>query len=229
LTIAGQSVAIAEMTVSLRERQDQARVDVVVHHGVFAALPRDDGRMIAGLALGWALGEDEIERRLGQITTSSAPGNPAATIAIPDLAAAVAEFGARHPPAFALVRGIRGDGHPVVGVVQTGCGPVDYPLFDLHIVVTVPYTRMNSERFQIGESADRLASFETSLGSVCGTGAVMPAALSCDGTRTLHLYCDATSDVTERIRGWRHGWAEGDVGIEVDYDPAWSAIGAFQA
>jgi hypothetical protein len=228
LTIVGRSVALSEMTVSLCERRDQARVDVVVHHDVFAALPRDDGKMIADLALGWALGEDEIERRLGRITTSSTSESSAATIAMPDLAAAIAEFGARHPPAFALVQGVRGDGRPIVGVVLTGYGPVDYPLFDLHIVVTVPYVSMNSERFQIGESADRLSSFEESLSYLCGSSAVMLAALSCDGMRMLHLYCDATSDVSERVRGWRHGWAEGDVRIEVNYDPAWAAIGAVQ-
>ncbi|WP_344437871.1 DUF695 domain-containing protein [Kitasatospora nipponensis] len=226
LDIAGQRVGLSEVTVSLREWEDGPRVEATVHHRVFAALAAEERTAVAHLLLVLALGEEDTERWIGGLTASPEPAVEGLTLA--ELPAAVAELDERHPHAHALVNGVRPDGRPVMGIVQTRLSPVDRPLFDQHIAIAVPYRATTPAGLNPGPAGERLRAFEDTLLELVGDEAEVPAVISADGVRTFHCYADATGGVAERIRGWRHGWPDGRVRIDVRLDPQWQAVSAYR-
>ena len=218
-------LAMAGLSVAVVEDEQSWRVHVAVHHDGFAALADAQRLDIAYLALDWALGEQDVQRWIGEVSTVAEL--PDAAIPIASLATTVAGFAERHPRAFALV-GATVEGLPLTAVVQVPLSPVDFPLFDQHIAVAVPYAAMNAGRLQVGLSAERIRAFDDALSGLVGDDAVLAVAVSHDGRRVFHYYTDPLSSVAERVAAWDHGWPEGRVDIQVSSDPAWNAVRPFQ-
>ena len=84
---------------------DRQAVDVGFHHPALRALPRRTRPMLAFLTLGWLLGEDGVERWVGEVEVH--PREPKGTVpaeALPEIVQALAE---RHPePTWALLHGL---------------------------------------------------------------------------------------------------------------------------
>ena len=222
----GAKVALAELSVAVVEDDESRRLDVAVHHDHFATLEPTPALHIAYMALDWALGEDDVERWIGEVT--AVPERPADAIPLAELPMAVARLADRHPRAFALLAGTI-DGLPLSALIQTPLSPVDFPLFDQHIAVVVPYTTMNPGRLQTGPSAERLDAFDEALTALMGEDAVFVAAVSHDGRRVFHYYTDPLNDVAVRIANWQHRWSEGRVEVSAEHDPAWHAVRPFRA
>lgn len=216
---------LPELTVAVTEDDDARRVHLAVHHERFTALPEAKSVNIAYLALDWALGEEDVQRWVGRVTAVAE--RPDGAVPIAGLAGAVADFAARHPRGFALVQGTV-EGLPLTAVVQVPLSPVDFPLYDQHIAVSVSYTTMTAGRMPTGTSRERIQAFDDALAALVGEDAVLAAAVSHDGRRVFHYYADPLGDVAERLAAWRHGWTEGEVDIVAELDPAWRAVRPFQ-
>lgn len=216
---------LADMSVAVLEDDESWRIQVVVYHEVFSVVAAAQRLDIAYLALGWALGEEEVQRWVGEVTAVAR--RPDGAIDLAGLPAAFEDFAKRHPRSFALVRAsIRG--LPLTAVVQAPMSPVDFPLFDQHIAVVVPYATMNSGRLQVGASAERIRDFDDALNALVGDDGVLAVAVSHDGERVFHYYADPSSGVAERVTAWDHCWPEGRVEVRTGHDPAWNAVRPFQ-
>ncbi|GAA2016682.1 hypothetical protein GCM10009839_10440 [Catenulispora yoronensis] len=228
-------IVLARTTVTITQDEQVPRLHLTVRNEQFEDL--DDATAAAYLALDWALGEADVQRWIGNVTATAKPADRTGdratdrtgennTVPIAELPAAVAAFAEKHPRAYALVSAqVRG--MPLTAIIQTPISPVDHPLLDDHIAVTVPYTTMNASRLQTGQSAQRMNDFDQALADLVGPDGQLLVAVSCDGQRVFHYYTDPHTDVAARIGAWQHGWPEGTVTIHTEHDPAWSAVQPF--
>jgi hypothetical protein len=218
-------VALDGMSVAIVEDQEALRLHLTVHHDGFATLEEGQRLHIASMVLDWVLGEQNVERWVGEV--AAVTERPQDAIAVADVPKEVADFAAWHPRSYVLIQG-EVDGQPLTGIVHAPLSPVDFPLFGQHIAVAVPYTTMTADRLQTGVSAQRMEAFDDALSELLGADAVFAAAVSRDGVRVFHFYTDPAGDVVERLGAWRHGWLEGPVDIRATHDPAWREIRPFQ-
>lgn len=225
LMVNGWQVSPARTEIAARVDQRRAVVDVVVYHPVFGDVVEDQPRnQLTALVLDWLLGEDDVERWLGEI--GIATDRPLDTIpasALPDVVAQLASMYAE--PRWALLSGQTAAGQPVIATARFPLRRVDYPLFDQHVAVVVPYRDQTPQRLPAGAALESLRAFEEELVDRVAQAAVLVAHESANGRRILHLYTDsaapATATLTELARA---GWREGRVKVLAKADPAWSSV-----
>ncbi|GAA4207820.1 DUF695 domain-containing protein [Microbispora amethystogenes] len=228
IDVGGREFGLDRLVVALRVPPGTPRVDVTAFHPIFPDID-DDARMEATLtALDWLLGEDEVARWVGEIQAAEfEPIDALPAIHLPSVVADVAEGFAEEQ--WALLEGHTATGGRLTAAARYPLRPVDFPLFDQHIAVTVPYEHADADGQPTGASLDALREFEERLtGRLAAHGsAVLAAHLSADRTRTLHLYADPAADVPPVIEEVTAGWKEGPARVETAEDPSWSAVAPF--
>ncbi|MCC5577760.1 DUF695 domain-containing protein [Microtetraspora sp. AC03309] len=226
--VAGRPFGIDRMVLGLRVPPGTPRVDVSAFHPIFPDVD-DETRMEATLlALDRLLGEDEVARWIGDIVAAEfEPIDAIPAIHLPAVVADVAQ-GFRDEQ-WALLEGQTASGGRLTAAALYPLRPVDHPLFDQHIGVTLTYRDADEDGLPAGTSLDALRDFEKRLAGLFGrTGsAVLAAHLSAEGTRVLHVYADPTSDAVREIEELVAGWDEGQAWIDAESDPSWSAVAHF--
>ncbi|MBX6383800.1 MAG: DUF695 domain-containing protein [Microbispora sp.] len=224
----GREFGLDRLVVALRVPPGTARVNVTAYHPIFPDVD-DDTRMEATLhALDWLLGEDEVARWIGEIVPAeSEPIDALPAIHLPAVVADVAE-GFKEEQ-WVLLEGRTATGGRLTAAARYPLRPVDFPLFDQHIAVTLPYAQADGDGQPTGASLDALRDFEERLTTRLAAhgSAVLTAYLSADGSRVLHVYADpaaAVPPVVEKIAG---EWKEGRARVDVAEDPSWSAVAHF--
>ncbi|GLX02446.1 DUF695 domain-containing protein [Microtetraspora sp. NBRC 16547] len=226
--VAGRPFGIDRMVLGLRVPPGTPRVDVSAFHPIFPDVD-DETRMEATLlALDRLLGEDEVARWIGDIVAAEfEPIDAIPAIHLPAVVADVAD-GFRDEQ-WALLEGQTAGGRRLTAAARYPLRPVDHPLFDQHIGITLPYGYADEDGLPAGASVDALRDFEERLARRLGAGgsAVLVAHLSAEGTRVLHVYADSAGDVVREIEELVSGWGEGRARIDAESDPSWSAVAHF--
>jgi hypothetical protein len=78
MEIAGRQLVPAQARLLVQVVDDRQAVDVGFHHPALRALPRRARPMLAFLTLGWLLGEDGVERWVGEVEVH--PREPKGTV-----------------------------------------------------------------------------------------------------------------------------------------------------
>ena len=220
----GRQVSPAEAEVAARVDQRRAVVDVVVYHPVFGDLvdaqPREQ---IATLVLDWLLGEDDVERWIGQVEIAT--DRPLDSIPAGSLPSVVEQVAAMYAePRWALLSGNTATGLPVVATVRFPLRRVDYPLADEHVAVVLPYRDRTEQRLPSEDTLEALREFEERLIAAVEPAAVLVAHETANGRRIMHIYQDITAPVADTVgelaREWRHGRAK----VAATLDPAWANV-----
>jgi hypothetical protein len=90
-----QRLRLAEARLDVRIDEDHQLLDVGVYHPMLRKLPEQTRATPAFLLLGWLLGEDGMERRVGRVDIhSTEPAGTVAAEALPEVVRALAD---RHP------------------------------------------------------------------------------------------------------------------------------------
>jgi hypothetical protein len=221
----GHELGLGDLVLGLRVPRGAPRVDVSAYHPVFGELD-DDARLEAALlALDRLLGEDEVARWVGEITATTF--QPIDSVPAVHLPAVVADLAAEFAEEqWVSLEGRTAGGKPLVAAARFPLRPVDFPLYDRHVAVTLPYTHRDEQGLPAGASAEALRVFEERLSRV-PDGAVLVAHLSGEGHRIVHLYADPAADVEAYAKQLAAGWGEGKARVEVSADPGWTAVAAF--
>lgn len=229
LDVAGLSFGLDGLALGLRAPRGAPRVDVTAYHPIFGELD-EDARMDATLlALDWLLGEDDVARWVGEISPATfQPIDSVPAIHLPAIVAdLVAEFGQEQ---WAQLEGQTAGGAPLVATARYPLRPVDHPLFDQHLAITLPYKHRDKNGLPTGDSLTALRDFEERLTArllKSGGDAVLVAQLSAERHRIIHVYADPTGDGADRVKELIADWREGKARLDVTTDPAWSAVAAF--
>jgi len=224
----GLTLDLGRLVMALHVPPGSPRVNITAYHPIFPDLD-DDTRMEATLlALDRLLGEDEVARWVGDIVAAtSEPIDAFAAIHLPAVVADVAEGFTEEQ--WVALEGRTNTGRRLTAAARFPLRPVDFPLYDQHIAITLPYRDTDDEGQPVGGSAEALREFEerlvkrlTELGD-----AVLVAHVSAEGCRVLHVYADPEGGAAEELRRLAAGWPEGQAGVDVTADPAWSAVAPF--
>jgi hypothetical protein len=227
--VGGREFGLDRLVVALRVPPGTPRVDVTAFHPIFPDVD-DDTRMEATfLALDWLLGEDEVARWVGEIVAAEfEPIDALPAIHLPGVVADVAE--GFKEERWAILEGHTATGGRLIATARYPLRPVDFPLFDQHIAVTLPYREAEGDGLPVGASLDALRDFEDRLTlrlAEAGGSAVLTAHMSADGSRVLHVYADPAAAVAPMVEELAAEWKEGHARVDVAEDPSWSAVAPF--
>ncbi|SDH77695.1 Family of unknown function [Sinosporangium album] len=225
----GRELALDQMLLGLRVPRDRPRLDVAAYHPVFEDIGDDERMEATLLALDSLLGEDEVARWIGEITTAAFP--PIDAVAAAHLPAVVNDLASGYEDGqWSLLEGRTEDGSKIVAVARMPLRQVDHPLFDQHIAITLPYTHASEEGLPAEPSLSALNGFEERLNAEVDAQrdeAVVVVHMSLAGRRLIHVYADPAADVPPRLKKLVGTWTEGRAQMDVGDDPGWIAISPF--
>ncbi|MEO3792616.1 DUF695 domain-containing protein [Nonomuraea sp. B10E15] len=229
IEVGGYAFALDKLMLGLRVPRNQPRVDVAAYHPIFAELDEDTRMEATLLALDWLLGEDDVARWVGEITPATfQPIDAVAAMHLPAVVADVASGYAEEE--WVLLQGQTATGAPLVATVRHPLRPVDHPLCDQHIAITLPYAHRDENGLPVDGSLEALRDFEERLVArllKLGDDAVLAAHLSTEGHRIIHVYADPTGDAAIHAKELIVGWEEGEPRVDVTADPGWTAAAPF--
>jgi hypothetical protein len=225
--VAGREFAMERLTLGLRVPRAAARIDVAAYHPVFGDLD-DDTRMDATLlALDRLLGEDDVARWVGDITTATFP--PIDAVAAAHLRSVVDDVASGFDEEqWALLEGQTAGGAMLVATTRYPLRPVDYPLYDQHVEITLPYSDRDENGLPQGDSLAALREFEERLAARLArprAEALLAAHLSAEGRRVVHVYADPSGEAALHARELADGWD--DASVAVSADPGWISVAPF--
>lgn len=200
---------------------DRARVHVVVHHPDFPHLDDADRLRASFLLLDWALGEDDVERWLGEIRVTAAqqPHDVAGVRGVvADLAGQYSEDD------WTLLEGVDDRGNTLEARLRVPFPRMDHPLFDLHGAVRLSYV-VGEEGQPDGDEAVVLDTITQGLLGRLGGSAVLAAVITTAGVRSLHLYADHEGVVPSQVEAWA-SQQQRQVTAEWTPDPGWEVLRA---
>ena len=223
LELNGVALPLNETRVAFEADPERALVDVEVHHPQLDRLDDSARTTFTFLVLDWLLGEDGVERWVGSVDAAAQP--PPRATAPGALLAAVDELARRGVDTdWVLLEWESEEGLPVVAAALTHLKPIEFPLFDVHVAVELPYAEQNEGRLPVGASYEALNAFEDALEERLGGDGLLVAHDAVDGLRTIHIYADAESDVGDVARELASEWEEGDAVVSEAFDPAWDNV-----
>jgi hypothetical protein len=201
---------------------DRARVHVLVQHPEFPHLDDADRLRASFLLLDWALGEDDVERWLGEIRVTGEE-QPYDVGGVREVVAELAgQFGRDD---WALLEGIDERGCPLEARVRVPFPRMDHPLFDLHGSVALSYQGGADGQPDSDESQALEELTEGLLGRL-GSSALLAAVVTKSGVRTLHFYADHEGVVPDQVDAWA-AQQKREVRTEWTPDPGWEILRSF--
>jgi hypothetical protein len=180
----------AEVRFGVAGGDERHDIDLAVHHPAFVELDEATAASIAFLLVDWLLGEDAVERWIGQIEVAVDPPTPLlgrdeVRARVDDLRAANLE------PRFAVLRAKRNERTSSV-VVRSPLKRVEYPLFDLHGCIEVVYGKStDNEGMPVGPAKEALQELTDELEAAGGDDVLFAARMTGEGTRTFDVYVDS--------------------------------------
>jgi Family of unknown function (DUF695) len=223
LTVADHELDLSQVVLDARFDEERAVLDIAVHHPLFPRMPEQARMTATFLTLDWLLGEDGVERWIGVVDMVMEP--PALSVPATDLPALVAEVAHSHvEPRWAVLSGTTLDGRPMSATARVPMKPVEYPLFDLHVTVTVPYAHADEGGLPVDPSLSALCDLEDALVHRLGGAAVFVGQESMGGSRLLHFYADAEDTVPAQIEALCRSWAEGPPAVHARLDGGWDQV-----
>jgi hypothetical protein len=201
---------------------ERARVHVLVQHPEFPYLDDADRLRASFLLLDWALGEDDVERWLGEIRVT-AEEQPYDVTAVREVVAELARrYGADE---WALLEGMDERGILLEVRVRVPFPRMDFPLFDLHGAVALSY-RPGPDGLPDPDESSALDTVTRGLLNRLGGSAVLAATATKAGIRTLHLYADHEGVVPAQVTAWADQQPRA-AGAEWLPDPGWEILRTF--
>lgn len=225
--VAGREFAFDQIVLGMRIPPGKPRLDLVVYHPIYPDLDDEARTESALLALDWILGEDEVARWIGDITAASfEPLDPVPVVHLPAVVAGLAQE--HDEPRWVALEGRTPAGGKVTATARFPLRPVDFPLFDQHITVALPYKEADADGLPAGSSAEALDLFELELATTLPDDQALPAVqINADRVRVIHIYADPDAGVEGRVRELVKGWRQGRAQVEVESDPGWLSISQF--
>lgn len=222
LKLDGREVDLKDLVATVEIEEDLAEVDVTIHHPAFAELGEAVAQRVAFLALDWLLGEEGVERWIGTIDVAEErPPNAAAFRSIVD---AVHDLEREEQIEWVVLSAEDDDGLPIRVTAARPLKPVEHPLLDTHVSITLR-VEGRGDGMPDEDELSTLLALEDDLEGELGDDALLAAHVTHAGERTFELYVDGMSEAPERLRRWAH---DHGAGFDIEHDPAWDAVRPFR-
>ncbi len=212
---------------------ERGRVHVTVSHPDLPYLEDAERLQFAFFMLDWVLGEDDVERWIGEVRFSDDTqplDGPALRGSVAELAR---EFSA---PQWAHLEGLDEYGREATVQVRVPLPRLDNPLFDLHGTVRFALATNDSNAEQAREpfapvepdTAELLTveSLTRVLMALVGDSAALTAIVILADELTLHLYVDHDGVVPDQVEAWAEP-QDRKIDVKWSMDPGWEAVRHF--
>lgn len=207
----GVSVSMCDMYASIRTDDQRQLVDVTMYHPTFVKLGIQ-AQNIAFLYLDWVLGEEGVERWIGEINiVEQCPKDALPADSLIEITSAMAS---RHAESNWVEFIEEDDSDKRVVTVLRPLKPIDFPVFDQHVVITID-----------AGTPEQQQALENRIAFAAQQDSVYVANEHFAGVRTFHLYTDSQSDAAARLE--EIAMVVGAM-ASTSRDPEWEAIQAFR-
>jgi len=164
LSIGDRELDVDRIIVRLRTDESKMLLAVSLFHPMFAAMTDQERARVSFLVLDWALGEDEVERWVGRIDTVTERPDRRQSVPINYLDQVTAILAANQGEVrWVVVRGRGPSGSPLIALARRPLKWIDFPLFDQHIAVTIPYEPAGDGGMLTPTALDQLHEAESNL------------------------------------------------------------------
>lgn len=226
LTLDDHEFDLGYVRLGMRADAARARIDVTAYHPDFLFVPDETRDQVVQHVLDWALGEDDVARWIGEVTTAMEA--PIDSLPPGMLAAVVTQISEPFQGGSWLTgEGRTPRGHPARLRARFPLHRQDHPLCDLHVAISVPYAHANPDRLPVEPSAGALRRFEKKLARLSGR-AVLAVREIGDGVEVFHLYVDPDSGALAELDQLAASWPEGKAKIASTPDPGWRALAPYR-
>ena len=220
IDIGGTSARVGEARVRIAPDRGRERLNILMWHPAFASLPREGRARLGFLILDTALGEDGVERWLGQIDWAESPVDRSLPIA--DLPDEVSRFATEATgDQFALYQGpsLR-TGKPLILNLNTALKHIDHIGKEHLLTVSIPSLSAGANGMPAAEETARLEPVEDQLDVDLKEVAVM-GRLTGDASRVLYRYV-TSEKASEVARSWATRYlADRRVTVNLREDANW--------
>lgn len=219
VAIDGREFDFAEMVAAFAIDDEREEVDVAVHHPGFADAPEAIAGQATFLALDWLLGEEGVERWIGAIDV--APDRPEAAGPLRAIVDAVHALETEATgDRWLLLEAEDDDGMPIMVSAARPLKPVEHPLLDTHVALTLRFDGLDNG-LPTRPELETLRALEDDLEGELDDDAVFAAHATHVGERVFHLYVDGESAAAARLERWAtdHGAA-----FHAERDAAWDVV-----
>lgn len=222
LEFGGVAFSLVDFRCAARVDTSRERIDTVLWHPQHARVDPHHRSASTFIALDTLLGEDDVERWIGQIDIADA--RPAGSIEFTQLPRMIDQLRATASgEKFSVLRGKLPDGRPIFATVNRALKRVDHLSFDTHATVDLELMTPTPEGLPTETESERLNDAERSLLDALGHDATFVGRETGGGARTIHLFAAATGPALARIDTWRAQlpWSSS---VRAERDPEWSAL-----
>lgn len=224
LEIAGRKLDLSKTEFRVESVEEELRVHVGVYHPVFRDVPETVRLQVTFLVLDWLLGEDDVERWLGQVEALETV--PVGSTDGDGLLHAVEAIAAQHDPdEWTLSHWEDAKGTAVLLSFRRALRWIDHPTLDLHHGVHAAFAGQHNGLPADVAALDSFRRLEDELESLLGARGLLIGHETASGHRTFHVYTDGEDqNIADGLSEWvrsRH------LSIESAPDPAWRRVRQF--
>jgi len=224
IEIDGHGLHLGDARFRIAEDFDRERLDLAVHHPLFADMPEGMPLRVSFLLLDWILGEDGVERWVGAVDIADLGETATATAA--DLTASVKAMDAQsQPDRWSLLEGSTRHGKRSIVTARRPLRWIDYPIFDLHTEVWLAFRDKRDDGLPTSRSLDLLREIEDDITAALGFRGILVAHETAAGRRVLHYYSDSEDQNGRDALETAARKADGSV--KHDSDPGWKRVRHF--
>lgn len=221
-TVEGYDVQLGETVVGARIDQEHGRLDVSVHHPLFPLLGDGARLTVAFRSLYAALGEDDVERWLGEVKAAADPPIDAFPVsALPPLTEQL-----RGKPHWIELTGKSRLG-AVRASVQRPLSRVDRPLCDTYLAVVVPYPAGRDGLPDVDHVSTAVRDFRAELLRAAGGDGPHAVAIGHElmaKRAYMHIYVDGLTFDRQPVEDVLASWPFGTGKITLRDDPGWRRV-----
>lgn len=218
LEIADVKLVRDDIWVAFTVDTSRERIDGTYWHPNFSRLPEQVQLTALFLLLDGALGEDGVERWLGNIEL--APEKTDAARPFADFEAAITELASTATgEQFAVLRGTTADGQPIFVSCNQALKRIDHVLDIMHVAITLEIQDLPSN-----DDAKVLNQIEEQLVTMLGGRAIYFGRETIPGKRTIHWYAPEDSGAASIIERWAAQHAAWNPQVEWIRDPTWELV-----
>ena len=210
---------LSHLAVQATFKNRQGKFEIAVYHPDFLFIPEEDRMQLAALTVDWAFGEDDVSRWVGRLhAVEELPLDTLPPATLPAMVDAVPEW--YRKPGWVSMNGTTPDGAPVSIGLLFPLRSVDFPLFDHHVLVEVPFAGQRPDR----RTEKRLGKLGEQLAKLAGTDGALVATTEVASRRGLHFYVDAerAEQVVEKFETVLKDWK--GARVLPSEDPGWSNV-----
>jgi len=222
LDFSGVKLELAMARVGIFVDETRQSLDVKVFHPMFTEVGENASRQVTFLLLDWLVGEDDVERWLGEIQTVFV--DPESSVPIESLYDVVVAMAERHGEAgWFVAESTTPTGKRLLVTARTPMRWIDYPLFDLHTGIRHPFSEQLDDGLPAPAALEKLAKYEDRLVDALGDRGLLVAAETFEGQRLFHVYTDSEDQNARDIIDTLVGGAEAAHSM----DPSWQLVRRF--